>query len=178
MGIHEKNEQICWKVVLAEWRGFCRAAMISLPNWISLKCQERKTVTEVKWKRGEYQTSAVRRDHPAVCCVPKYWQGPHIHTLTHLACVYITSYINLFLFSSKAENQRKPDKICNCSAHIQPYIWILTCIYKSISVIYDSPDCRLLWLETGLMAQEPGRLSASNRSVCCFRQHEPWPFDD
>lgn len=80
-----KDEQVCWKVALAEWWGFWRAAMISLLNWISLKCQERKTVAETKWKRGEYQTSAVRRDQPAVGCVLKHWLRWHTHTHSALS---------------------------------------------------------------------------------------------
>lgn len=47
MGICEetKKEQVRCE---AEWGTVQRAAMISLPNQISVKCQQRKTVTEVK----------------------------------------------------------------------------------------------------------------------------------
>lgn len=43
-----KKEQVCCEAGLTEWWTVQRAAMISLPNQISLKCQQRKTVTEVK----------------------------------------------------------------------------------------------------------------------------------
>lgn len=129
-----KNEQVCWKVVLAEWWGFCRAAMISLLNWISLKCQERKTVAETKWKRGEYQTSAVRRDQPAVGSVLKYWLRWHTHIV----------HFHLFLFFSEKTFRVMP-QVTRCPTiylipDIKIYQWHVTSHAQSVFVGLETFD--------------------------------------
>lgn len=131
-----KDEQVCWKVALAEWWGFWRAAMISLLNWISLKCQERKTVAETKWKRGEYQTSAVRRDQPAVGCVLKHWLRWHTHT--HIV------HFHLFLFFSEKTFQVMPQVSRYPTIHlildIKTYQWHVTSPAQSVFVGLEAFD--------------------------------------
>lgn len=129
-----KDEQVCWKVALAEWWGFWRAAMISLLNWISLKCQERKTVAETKWKRGEYQTSAVRRDQPAVGCVLKHWLRWHTHIV----------HFHFVLFFSEKTFQVMPQVSRYPTIHlildIKTYQWHVTSPAQSVFVGLEAFD--------------------------------------
>lgn len=85
--------------VLSEyWWSFCRATVVSLLNWISLKCQEGETVREVKWQSIRHQLwwwgGGGKRRAFCVSC-------PQTHTHTHIHVHAHTLLTHSFVLPSK-----------------------------------------------------------------------------